>query len=201
MLRQTTLQLKFITLLIISVSTNVWAQQPGTSLSKQYEDVVAKAGSYQGFKEIKENKLEFLWKSMSDSLQKERQLLKEAQAQLLKNGQTANKSKAGLATAQLELEKSEARVNQVSFLGIYLEKNNYNLIMWGLVIILAACLAIAVYLTRKSVKEAHYRIGLFNDLSEEFQRHKTNSNEREKKLARELQTERNKMAEFSGHSR
>jgi hypothetical protein len=201
MLRQTTLQLKFITLLIISVSTNAWAQQPGTSLSKQYEDVVAKAGSYQGFKEIKENKLEFLWKSMSDSLQKERQLLKEAQAQLLKNGQTANKSKAGLATAQLELEKSEARVNQVSFLGIYLEKNNYNLIMWGLVIILAACLAIAVYLTRKSVKEAHYRIGLFNDLSEEFQRHKTNSNEREKKLARELQTERNKMAEFSGHSR
>jgi len=201
MLRQTTLQLKFITLLIISVSTNVWAQQPGTSLSKQYEDVVAKAGSYQGFKEIKENKLEFLWKSISDSLQKERQLLKEAQAQLLKNGQTANKSKAGLATAQLELEKSEARVNQVSFLGIYLEKNNYNLIMWGLVIILAACLAIAVYLTRKSVKEAHYRIGLFNDLSEEFQRHKTNSNEREKKLARELQTERNKMAEFSGHSR
>lgn len=201
MLRQTTLKLKIITLLIISVSTNSWAQQPGIPLSKQYKDVVVDAGSFQGFKEIKENKLEALWKNMSDSLQKERQLLNEAKAQLLKNGETVKQSSAGLAAAQLELEQSEARVNQVSFLGIYLEKDNYNLIMWGLVILLAACLAIAAYLSRKSVKEAQYRIGLFNDLSEEFQRHKTNSNEREKKLARELQTERNKMTEFSGHSR
>ena len=201
MLRQTTLKLQIITVLIIGISLNVRAQQPGTSLSKQYEDVVAKAGSYQGFKEIKEKKLQVLWKNVSDSLQSGRQLLQEAQAQLLKNGLTAKQSGAGLAAAQLELEQSEARVNQVSFLGIYFEKGNYNLIMWGLVILLAGGLAFAIYLSKKSVKEAHYRIGLFNDLSEEFQRHKTNSNDREKKLARELQTERNTMAEFSGHSR
>ena len=201
MLRQTTLKLQIITVLIIGISLNIRAQQPGTSLSKQYEDVVAKAGSYQGFKEIKEKKLQVLWKNVSDSLQSGRQLLQEAQAQLLKNGQTVKQSGAGLAAAQLELEQSEARVNQVSLLGIYFEKGNYNLIMWGLVLLLTGGLAFAIYLSKKSVKEAHYRIGLFNDLSEEFQRHKTNSNDREKKLARELQTERNTMAEFSGHSR
>jgi hypothetical protein len=198
MLRQTTLQLKIITLLIISVSTNAWAQQPGIPLSKQYEDVVAKAGSYQGFKE---NKLEFLWKSMSDSLQKERQLLKEAQAKLLKNRQTANQSKAGLATAQLELEKSEARVNQVSFLGIPLEKGTYNLVMWGIVLFLGAGLAFAIYRSGASMREARYNTGLYNDLTEEFQKHKVNSNEKEKKLARELQTERNRITELTGHIR
>ncbi len=197
MIRSTTLKLKILTLLIIYTSLNVQAQQPGTPLSKQYEDVVVKAGSYQGFKEIKENKLQALWKNMSDSLQRERQLLNEAKAKLLTNEQGVSASKSQLAAAQQELEQSQARVNQVSFLGMYIEKGTYNLIMWGIIFLLAAALAFAIYRTGTSVKEARYRIGLFNDLTEEFQKHKTNSNEKEKKLARELQTERNRIAELT----
>ncbi|MEJ7780818.1 MAG: hypothetical protein WKF68_14640 [Daejeonella sp.] len=201
MIRSTTLKLKFLTLLIIYTSLYVQAQQPGTPLSKQYEDVVVKAGSYQGFKEIKEDRLQALWKNMSDSLQRERQLLNEAKAKLLTNEQGVSSSNAQLAAAQKELEQSKARVNQVSLLGIYLEKGTYNSIVGGFLFLLIAGLAFSVYRTNKSVKEARYRIGLFNDLTEEFQKHKANSNEREKKLARELQTERNKMAELTGHNR
>ncbi|MHB1179238.1 MAG: hypothetical protein ACYCZO_13005, partial [Daejeonella sp.] len=147
--------------------------------------------------EIKEDKLQALWKNVSDSLQRERQLLNEAKATLLSNEQGASASKAQLTAAQQELEQSKAQVNQVSFLGIYIEKATYNLIMWGIIFLLAAALAFTLYRTKASVKEARYRVGLFNDLADEFQKHKTNSNEREKKLARELQTERNRISELT----
>lgn len=185
-------------LLIIYTTLNVQAQQPGTTLSQQYQDVVMKSGSYQGFKEIRQDKLDLFWKNISDTLNKERAALAEAKAKLGSNDQAALSSKTELENARKELEQSKARVDQVSFLGMYLEKGTYNMIMWGLVLLLGAGLAFAIYRSSSSLKEARYRTGLYNDLSEEFQKHKANSNEKEKKLARELQTERNRIAEMTG---
>lgn len=185
-------------LLIVYTSLNVHAQRPGTTLSQQYEEVVTNSGSYKGFKEIRQDKLDLLWKNISDTLNKERALLSEARTKLGSNDQAALASKTELENAQKELALSEARVNQVSLLGLYVEKGSYNLIMWGLVLLLAAALTFSIYRNRSSLQEARYRTGLYNDLTEEFQKHKVNANEKEKKLARELQTERNRLAEMSG---
>ncbi len=194
----TALKFRISLLLIIYTSLNVQAQKPGTTLSQQYQDVVMKSGSYQGFKEIRQDKLDLFWKNVSDTLTEERAQLAEARAKLGSNDQAALSSKTELENARKELEVSKARVDQISLLGIYLGKGTYNMIMWGLVLLLGAGLAFAVYRSGSSLKEARYRAGLYNDLSEEFQKHKVNSNEKEKKLARELQTERNRIAEMTG---
>ncbi len=192
-------RLKFTFLLLIVYTAQiVQAQTPGTSLAQQYKDVVINSGSYQGFKEIRQDKLDLFWKNISDTLTKERAMLNEAKAKLGSNDQAALASKAELENAQKELTVSKTRVDQISLLGIYLEKGTYNLIMWGLVLLLGAGLAFAIYRSSSSLKEARYRTELYNDLSDEFQKHKLNANEKEKKLARELQTERNLMAEMKG---
>lgn len=185
-------------LLIIYTTLNVQAQKPGTTLSQQYQDVVINSGSYQGFKEIRQDKLDLFWKNISDTLNKERALLAEAKAKLGSNDQAALSTKSELENARKEVAQSKARVDQISLMGMYLEKGTYNMVMWGLVLLLGAGLAFAIYRSSSSLKEARYRTGLYNDLSEEFQKHKVNSNEKEKKLARELQTERNRIAEITG---
>jgi len=76
---------KFLALLIICISINASAQQPGSTLAQQYDEVVNKAGSYQGHKEIRETKLQALWRNVTDSLQREKQLLIESRAKLAKN--------------------------------------------------------------------------------------------------------------------
>ncbi len=191
-------RLKFtLLLLIIYTTVNVQAQQPGTTLAQQYRDVVEKSGSYKGFKEIRQDKLDLLWKNISDTLNKERALVNDARAKQGSNDRAVIASKTELENAKKELELSTARVDQISFLGLYVEKRTYNMIMWGLVFLLAGLIAFTVYRSNSSVKEARYRTGLYNDLSEEFQKHKINSNEKEKKLARELQTERNRIAELT----
>ena len=83
-------------------------------------------------------------------------------------------------------------------LGMPREKSSCTMVMWSIVALLAAALAFAIYRSNLSLKEVRYRTGLYNDLSEEFQKHKVNSNEKENKLACELQTERNRVAEFMG---
>lgn len=185
-------------LLIIYTTVNVHAQTPGTSLAQQYQDVVVKSGSYQGFKEIRQDKLDLFWKNISDTLAKERQLKNEANAKIQGSAQTVSQAKAELESVQKQLEESKASVNQVSLLGIPMEKGTYSMFMWGLVGLLGAALAFAIYRSRSAVNEARYRTGLFNDLSEEFQKHKISANDKEKKLARELQTERNRVAEITG---
>jgi hypothetical protein len=70
--------------------------------------------------------------------------------------------------------------------------------MWGLVIGCGAVLAIVIITSAKYRHDAHYRIKLYDELSEEFHAYKAKANEKEKKLARELQTERNKLDELLG---
>lgn len=187
-----------VLLLIIFTTLNVQAQTPGTSLAQQYQDVVVKSGSYQGFKEIRQDKIELFWKNIQDTLTRERTLKNEANAKIQESAQTVNQSKAELESVQKQLEESKASVNQVNLLGMPVEKGIYSMVMWGIVSLLGAGLAFAIYRSSSSVNEARYRSGLFNDLTEEFQKYKVTANEKEKKLARELQTERNRIAELTG---
>ena len=185
-------------LLIIYTTLNVQAQKPGTTLNQQYQDVIVRSGSYQNFKQIRKDKLDLFWKNITDTLAKEKAMLNEAKAKLSSNDQAVLASKTELENAKKEFSVSKARVDQISLLGLYIEKGTYNMLVWGLIFLLGAGLAFAIYRSSSSLKEARYRTGLYNDLTEDFQKHKVNANEKEKKLARELQTERNRLAELTG---
>ncbi len=185
-------------LLIIYTSINLQAQTPGTTLTQQHQDVVLRSGSWQGFKQIRQDKIDRFWRNIQDTLTRQKQLTREANAKVLSSAKTVDDAKAELQTAQQQLEEARSSVNEVSLLGIPLEKGTYNLIMWGLVLLLAAALTFAIYRSRSALTEAHYRTGLYNELSEEFQKYKVSANDKEKKLARELQTERNRIAEMTG---
>ncbi len=185
-------------LLIIYTSLNVQAQKPGATLAQQYQDVVIKSGSYKGFKEIRQDKIDLFWRNIQDSLTRERQLKNEANAKIRGSAQTVTQSKTELESVQKQLEESEASVNQVSLLGVPMEKGTYSLVMWGLVLLLAAALTFSIYRSKSALTEARYRSGLFNDLADEFQKYKIAANDKEKKLARELQTERNRISEITG---
>jgi hypothetical protein len=53
----------------------------------------------------------------------------------------------------------------------------------------------------KHIHEAKYRSSLYEEISQEYQSYKTKANDKEKKLARELQDERNKLDELKNRGR
>lgn len=195
---------KFSAILFLAIvfcfCLNVKARQPITdtiaskntstlsgSLAEQYEQVVVKSGSYKVYKNIKKTKIEEFWKNINDTLNYQKQLIQQDKSSPVVNDEIVIKLQAKIDS--LENSKTENP--------IVIENNSVSNYLWISLIIFALALIFALIRTRVAVKEANYRIGLYDQLFEELREHRIKATEREKKLGRELQTERNRIEELT----
>jgi hypothetical protein len=165
------------------------------SLDNQYQYMLTKTLRFQ------QPLLAALWKNVSDTLAKERNDIKAAQAKLTADAKLIDSLKTAAANAlkeQSPAQSSSSPSDTISLLGISLSKSTYNLVMISLVIGLALALAIVIGTTAKHKHEARHRTELYEEIEEEFKAYKAKATEKELKLARELQTERNKLDELLG---
>jgi hypothetical protein len=162
------------------------------SLNGQYQYLLSKLFRYQ------QPLVSALWKNMHDTLTIERRKLKEAQTKLAAQTQDIATLKTDVATKDQTLSESNAKRDEIKLVGVSFTKATYNLVMWGLVIVFGLAAAIVIARSGAHSREAKYRIKLYNELDEEYKTYKAKANEKEKKLARELQTERNKLDELLG---
>jgi hypothetical protein len=172
-------------------------QQPAAPVDKslrgQYQYLLTKVYNYQ------QPLVAALIKNYNDTLNVTRRQLREAQATFAVQTKTIDTLKASATSKDQAVAQSKAKVDEVNLLGMPLSKSTYNLIMWGLVIGFGAIAIIVITRSGSHSREANYRIKLYSELEEEYKNYKTKANEKEKKLARELQTERNKNDELTGN--
>lgn len=174
------------------VKTDTPVTQPAPKADKslygQYQYLLTKVYNYQ------KPFVEAMWKSYSDTLRGVRKQLKESNDKTVEQTKTISSLQADVKAKEEALTKTDS----ISFIGIDVTKSTYNMIMWGLVLIIGIIAAVVIARTGGYRKEAIYRTTLYNELEEEFKTFKAKANEKEKKLARELQTERNKLDELMG---
>ena len=159
------------------------------SLNGQYQYLLAKVYHYQ------QPLIAALWKSASDTLNSNRRKLQAAQNKLT----VQNKTVDSLTTEVTNKDKAIDQTDGVDVLGIVLKKTTYNSIVWGLVAIFGITALVVILRSGGFKREARYRSQLYTELEEEFKNYKVKANDKEKKLARELQTERNKLDELMGN--
>ncbi|RFZ83400.1 hypothetical protein DYU05_14805 [Mucilaginibacter terrenus] len=162
------------------------------SLNGQYQYLLTRVYHYQ------QPLISALWKNFSDTLNVTKRKLKEVNTKLAEQTKRADTLQTQLNSNEQTLSQSNAKVDEVKLLGIPLTKATYNWIMWGLVIGFGAIAAIVIARAGSHSREAKYRTKLYNELEEEYKNFKVKANEKEKKLARELQTERNRLDELTG---
>lgn len=165
------------------------------SLNGQYQFMLKKSKSLYGARLINPARLSAVWKSVNDTLRKERKELIVAKQQIKTQADNIAGLKGEVTGKENSLASATASVNEISFLGISFNKGTYNTIVWAIIIVLAAGLAIVILQTGKFRKEATYRTQLYQEVADEFQAHKVKAKDKEMKLARELQDERNKWDE------
>ena len=164
------------------------------SLNGQYQYLTTKVYNYQ------RPQLTAFYKNITDTLRAERKKVKELQAKLSQQGKTVQNLQSDVSAKEQSLTESNAKVDAISLLGFPVTKSLYNTIMWGLVIVFGVVAAIVILQSGSARREARYRIKLYDELDEEYKAYKVKANEKEKKLARELQTERNKVDELLGRA-
>jgi cell division protein FtsL len=172
-------------LLLICLSLNTSAQVPDTTLAGQYEAVVTKSGSYKIYKNVQKVKIEQLWKNVTDSLKKEKQIAADSKAQL-------EKGLAEIPLLQAEIKELKDANSPIKKLS---NVSNTNL-LWGLVILLSAGIVFVIYRSRSAVQEVKDQQERYEELNTEFREYKSKAAEKERKLARELQDERNLVDEL-----
>ncbi len=182
----------FLALTVTLLSGQLWAQetnenalQSGT-IDEQFDYIYGASNNYQEYKVVRRSFLDRLKSNMLDSIQTMRGEVLE----LKKDVQTRQDSIQSIQNllAQTESEKQEAIAakDNFNFLGLGIQKGVYSTFMWVLVGALAAALALFSFKYFRSFSKIKKAEKDLAELQEEFEQHRKNTLERERKLKREL---------------
>lgn len=186
---------KLLLPLILLLSLQTYAQQPET-LTGTFRGMKEKAQTFKDYKVIKEVTLDAFWKSVEDSLAKQRQGLVMA-------NQEITSLKNQITQLNVTMQQKEASVAEIVFdsdhitvMGIAFHKGVFISIFFIALAALVALLLVSItrsQLLSRSLKEKAEGLLI---LSSEYEEYKHRAVDKQMKLSRELQNERNKLAEI-----
>ena len=166
------------------------------SLNEQYQFMLSRSKTINGYKLINPGRLATVWQSALDTLKKERVAFAKTKTKLGEQEQTIASLQSQINGQEKTLDTSNAKLNEISFLGISFAKGTYHAIVWSMIVVLGIGLVIVIARSGKSISEAKHRTQLYDEITAEYQAFKTKANEQQRKLARELQDERNIVEEL-----
>ncbi len=176
----------------VSLSFSQEKQDTQKSIENQFEEIYKKSNSYEAYKIIKKRYYQDLKQNTIDSLKQSKKNISDKEHLLFTQKNKLEKDSILLSKTTLELKKSIKREKSISFLGILVSKKIYNLLLWGIVIILLMSLSLFIvkFIRNNRITKTAQRNVI--DLEKEFELFRKKSVQREQKLRRQLQDEINK---------
>lgn len=162
------------------------------TIDSQFIYLYAISRTQDGIEHVRQANLEQIRKNIADTI---RVLTKEISDLKSKDGSQQAAVEAmtdSLAQARNELQIAQREKDSFSFIGVSLEKSTYSLIMWGIVLLLAAALIFYIYRYNQGHMVTNDTKKAIEELQEEFDQHRKKAMEKEQKLKRQLQDELNK---------
>lgn len=166
------------------------------SLNSRFAYMKGTSQTFQDYKVIKEVRLDEFWRMTMDSVVKQRQAIKQAQQTVdLLTKQLAGTG-ASVKTIQASMADLVHDSTHISFLGIPFNKLLFNMLVLAVVGVLVFLIVLLLGRTRLVNNAMKEKLDALQSITDEFEQYKRKALEKEKKLSRELQTERNKLLEL-----
>lgn len=167
-----------------------------TSLAERYWLMKSSSQTYEDYKVIKEWTLDKEWKIVQDSLRQERSHLKETREEARRLEAELKIVRATLAEREESIAPTEYAAANINFFGVDFNKGLFiglaMTVIGGLIFIIAMLVG-RLRLMQSEVKE---KSGVANDMALALEQFKRSALEKQIKLSRELQTERNRLQEL-----
>lgn len=182
----------FVCTLGFSQETNNEEPAEQASAAENLKTIVEKSNNYQEFKVIKKVEINSAIRevfSEFDLLTSEITNLKDSIQSQDKEIQALKKEVAGLNT---ELSNLQDQKDEIQFLGMALSKSAYNLLVWSIIGVLVVLLLIFIFKFNRSnllTREARQNL---KNLDADYENYKRIALEKQQKLGRQLQDEKNK---------
>lgn len=170
--------------------------QGSYTLKDRFQIMKAKSQTYQNYKVIKETVLDGVWRIVQDSLQGKQQTINQANQQIASLKAEVKKVEDTMKQKEASVQGIVHDSTHINVIGIEFSKGLF-LTITG--ILLAALVGALVFVLArmkvldKSIKEKSLTINL---VSSEYDEYKKKAMEKQTKLSRELQDERNRLQEL-----
>lgn len=162
------------------------------TIESQFNFVINKSNSYQDNKVIKKSWIYTLKSHVLDSLQKEKNTIKESKIIIAKQNKDFTSLQNELASVNKNLEEVSNAKDSIRFLGISLKKDLFKTVIGLLIGVLFFALLYTIYLFKNSNRVTKKIQTEYTDLEAEYNASRTRALEREQALNRKLQDEINK---------
>lgn len=165
-------------------------------LNSQFDYIFKRSGNYRAdgirYEVVKESNLEKLRANVLDSLASISKKVSELKATISQHETTIGTLNKKLEETTTNLTAVSEEKDTMSFLGVQVAKATYNIILWAIIAGLFLLLGIFVYRFRNSNILTQEAKNSLSELELEYEDHRRRALEREQKISRQLQDERNK---------
>lgn len=156
------------------------------TIDSQFEHIYSVSNNFQEYKVVKRTNLDQLKSNILDSMVTMRKEVGDLKLLIVSEKDSIKNLNAILATAETEKQAAIDEKDNFSFLGMGIHKAVYSSMMWILMAVLAGALAIfsfQYFTSFRKIKKAQKDLA---EVQEEFDNHRKNMLDRERKLKREL---------------
>lgn len=187
----------FSSLLLLYINVTVAQVSTETTIDEKFQELITNSNNFKGYKVVDTDQLTTLQKLTSNRIA-------ELKEEIASSKQATDAQEAQMAQLRSDLESMEAQLNTVtsekdniSFLGMSLSKAGYNTTMWSIIGVLVLALALFVVRFKRShIHTTEARKNL-NELEKEFDAYRVKALEKEQRLGRLLQDEKNKQLKLA----
>lgn len=158
----------------------------GGSIKSQFEYINTVSTNYQEYKVIRKTQLDQLESNIIDSIGAYQKQIADVNVQLNDQKSSIEGLNAEIIKTNESLEEAISQKDSFSFMGFYLHKNLYNNLVWGLIIALTLILIISYFRFRRSHVVTAVTKKRLDEVQREYEQHRKNTLERERKLNRQL---------------
>lgn len=182
----------FLGFSIILFQFNLNAQEETPqNLLETYDQIIDKANNWEDYKMVKKPQLNNFRNNLSKKLDELEKEVENHDNQLKKKERKIVDLHNQLETSQTNLEKITAQKNQILFFGSALSKSVYQATMWGIVGILVLILILLILKFKANSSATNEAKKQLDTVEKEFEDYKRKALEKQQKLGRELQDQKN----------
>lgn len=168
-----------------------------TTIDEKFAELIENSNNFKGYKVVDTGELTTLQSLTSKRIAELKEEIAASKEASLAYKQKIAKVNADIESIEAKLEQVTAEKDAITFLGFPFSKTSYKSIMWGVVGVLILALALFVVRFQKSnihTKEAKKNLA---ELEKEFDSYRAKALEKEQRLGRLLQDEKNKQMKLA----
>lgn len=168
-------------------------QEGPKTIDQQFTETIEGSNNFKQFKVIEKTKMNRLQANTKKRITGLQEEIKTLENKINEQEAAALKVSSDLESTQQNLEATNLEKDSINLFGTQMKKEVYQTTMWTIIGILLLGLLLFVYKFKNSntlTKEAQYKL---NETDTEFEDYRRKALEKEQKLGRQLQDERNKL--------